>query len=130
MRAQLGVVTGEDEWRALEARREDLGADIAEVAEEAGYSREWVGKILSGQAGSDKALRKVARALDALEAESGRGRLVPKVPGANLVKFTIHGVYGAAEVIVEGPVENMEELQAAVDKLLRGQHDKKNGSAE
>lgn len=81
---------------------------------------------------------RIERALDDWERETGADEEQPDsatpsaeqpapANGPKLVKFTIHGVYGAAEVIVEGPVENMAELQEAVDKLLRGQHDKRNG---
>lgn len=83
--------------------------------------------IVKAEADDDKVTEltfsRLERALDDFEDETEITNVetLPNGNGGNLVKFTIHGVYGAAEVIVEGPVENMAELQAAVDKLLRGQ---------
>lgn len=129
MTAHLVVVSGEDRSRDLESRRQELGIEITDLAREAGMTREQVGKILAGKVPNSRSMRKLELAMDRLEAEVGRGPLVRNGNGngnggPSLVKFTIHGVYGAAEVIVEGPVANMAELQAAVDRLLRGERGK------
>lgn len=123
----LGAVAESEKWRQLAVRRERNGIPIGELAERVGITREQLGKILRGEVPGSRALGRIERALDEVDQEAGIGTSGtserPAGNGGNggLVRFTIHGVYGAAEVVVEGPVENMPELQAAVDRLLRGQ---------
>ena len=125
----LGVVAESEKWRQLAARRERNGIPISELAKKVGVTREQLGKILRGEVPGSRALGKIERVLDELDEEAGIGVQKADAPNGNggLVKFTISGVYGAAEVIVEGPVENMAELQAAVDRLLRGQSSPEGG---
>jgi len=37
-----------------------------------------------------------------------------------LVTFRVSGVYGATEVVVSGPVSDLERLEAVVERLIRG----------
>lgn len=108
----------------IRARRVGHGMSLNGLAKLSGVTRQ---TIVKAEADDDKVTEltfsRLERALDDFEDETEITNVetLPNGNGGNLVKFTIHGVYGAAEVIVEGPVENMAELQAAVDKLLRGQ---------
>ena len=119
------VVT--DEGASVRARRERLGMDIVELAAEAGVAKDTLG---DGEAGRRK-LRpatwgKITRALDRLEAEAGVN--APRVvstepiggtPEKPLVRYTIAGNFGVSAV-VEGPVENIAELEASVQRLIEG----------
>ena len=127
--AEQSVVVADEKWQELARRRERNGVAINELAKMVGLTREQLGKILRGEVPGSRSLGKIERALEELEEEAGQHvSELRNGNGSNLVKFTIHGVYGAAEVIVEGPIENMAELQAAVDRLLRGQHSPEGGA--
>lgn len=118
--AHLGVVAEQEKWQELAERQERTGVTDTEIADKINMSREQVGRILSGQVPNTRSLGKIERAMDELEAEDGGGPLVPKQSSATRnVVFRLTGIYGVAEVVVEGPVENMAELEEAVEKILR-----------
>lgn len=108
----------------IRARRIGHGMSVRDFAKLSKVDRQTITRAeADDEAVTELTYARLERALEDFEEEIGTDVPVSVVGnGPNLVKFTIHGVYGAAEVIVEGPVENMPELQAAVDKLLRGHH--------
>lgn len=118
----------------IRARRIGHGMNMNDLAKISGVSRQTIARAESGHPSVEElTYARLERALSDFEEETGAdiAMTVRDTNGTSgLVKFTIHGVYGAAEVIVEGPVENMAELQAAVDKLLRGQHERRDASSE
>ena len=70
---------------------------------------------------SDLPLGKVTRALHRSEAEAGIAVGAP-IEGTNstgLVRFTVKGVYGVEAVVLEGPVDNIAELEASLDRIMR-----------
>ena len=118
--AHLGVVAEQEKWRELSERRARLGVDIKDLAPMVDLGREQLGKILRGKVPDSPSLLRIEQVLNDLEAEAGRGPLVPKQSSAiRNVVFRLTGIYGVAEVVVEGPVENMAELEEAVEKILR-----------
>lgn len=123
--AHLDVVADTDRWRELARRRERNGIDINELADIIHMSREQLGRILRGEVPKTRALGKIERALDELEAEAGRGPLVPEQVSQDprLFRIRLSGVYGVAEVLFEGPVEDADEVRRQADLLLRGQHE-------
>lgn len=123
--ARWAVVT--DEAAAVRARRERLGYTIKQLAEEAEVAEDTLG---DGEAGR-RELRastwgKVIRALERLETEAGIGapaRVIEEAVAGTaerpLVRYRIEGNFGVSAV-VEGPVENIEELEASVARLIAG----------
>ena len=100
-----------------------------EIAVEADLNRDTVSAIEAGKGGM-KSRRQLEDALARLEDEAGHTALSiaeaatseepPAAAAAPpMIRFTVEGVYGAKALVVEGPVENIAELEAAVDKIMR-----------
>jgi len=111
-----------NEGSQVRARRERLGMGIKDLAAEAGVSRDTLSDLETGAKDFRQAtLYKVLRALDRIEEESGIDT-PPQSEGptnAGLVRFEVKGVYGAEALVVEGPIENIAELEEAVDRIMR-----------
>lgn len=106
------------EGAQVKARRERLGMAIKDLAQESKVSRDTLSDLESGTKDFRQAtLGKVLRALDRLEEESGVD--VPPVVHHGVVRYVVEGVYGAEALVVEGPVENIAELEASVDRIMR-----------
>jgi transcriptional regulator with XRE-family HTH domain len=106
----------------VRARRVKMGISVKELAMRAGVDR---GTLSSLEADDDRVrdttIAAIERALDLLEQEMGMDAPGPdeeKAPG--LVRFEVTGVYGADALVVEGPVENLAELEAMIDRIMRG----------
>lgn len=110
-----------DEGSQVQARRERLGMGIKELAAEAGVSRDTLSDLESGTKDyRQTTLGKVLRALARIEQEAGLDTPLPPPSGEpHLVRFEVKGVYGAEALVVEGPVEDIAELEAAVDRIMR-----------
>jgi transcriptional regulator with XRE-family HTH domain len=89
------------------------------LADLAGVSREHLSEIESGRkAPSDEWLRRVELALDRYERETGQDEPVdPEAP--RLVRIEVPNVYGARALIMEGPIDDLPALEAAVDRIMR-----------
>lgn len=111
----------------MRQRRTAMGLSVKALAEHAGVDR---GRLAVLEEGGNVRLTTVSavlRALDDLEHEMGMD--VPSVveapaasddqPTPGFIRFKVDGVYGARALVVEGPVENIAELEAAVDRILR-----------
>ena len=99
----------------LRARRERHGMSVHNFSAQSGVDRKTISRAEADDPKvTDLTYTRLNKALDEFEADTGAA---PGEPGAP-VKFRISGVYGVAEVIVEGPVENLPELEAAVERLL------------
>lgn len=121
--AKMGGMSAGERGASIRARRMSHGMKGTDLAQISGVSRQTIARAEKGDPTVEElTYARLEKALSDFEEEIGLDSPRPFEQATNLVRFTIHGVYGAAEVIVEGPVENMPELQAAVDKLLRGQH--------
>ena len=111
------------EGSQVRARRERLGMGIKDLATEAGVSRDTLSDLESGTKDFRQAtLYKVQRALDRIESESGIDAPPPGEGGEarpGLVRFEVRGVYGADALVVEGPIDNIAELEEAVDRIMR-----------
>lgn len=119
--AYLALVT--DEGAQVRARRERLGMAIRDLATEAEVSRDTLSDMESGAKDFRQAtLGKVLRALDRLETEMGIDAPLPEqtqAPAGGIVRYSVQGVYGAEALVVEGPVANIAELEASVDRIMR-----------
>lgn len=120
-----GVTVGGQPERGLRIRerREALAMDKAPLADLAQVYRATLDRIEKGTANvRESSFRAVEQALDRLETEAG----VSVAPdeedapnGGNVVRFVVKGVYGVESLVVEGPVENIAELEASVDRIMR-----------
>ena len=119
----VGAVTSESAGAGIQRRRLEIGISVAELARRAGVDRGRLTALENGERVRDTTLAAVTRALADLEHELGMD--VPSVVEAptaaapSMIRFTVEGVYGAKALVVEGPVENIAELEAAVDKIMR-----------
>lgn len=131
---------GTPEWTTVGSefreRRLRLEMTQEQVAAEAGLNRDTVGAVEAGKGGS-KSRRQLSEALKRLEdeghfppltvseedPEARQAETPVPAPSADqprpMVRFTVEGVYGAKALVVEGPVENVAELEAAVDRIMR-----------
>lgn len=118
-RADLGPVSREgDEVRA---RRERAGLHKNELADLAGVSRETVAAIEAGEGFRRSSLAKIENALTAFEELHGitaPPRPTDPAPAAPRV-VTFHLTGSGIDVALTGPVEDLAELQATVQELLR-----------
>jgi transcriptional regulator with XRE-family HTH domain len=110
-------------------RRVRLNMSQDELAADAGMHRDTVSAIEAGQ-GSPKKRRQLDETLARLEQEGHlpplsitEGEQAPPTPAQSerphVVRFEVQGVYGAKALIVEGPVEDLPALEAAVDRIMR-----------
>lgn len=127
--SELGTVAGHESFRQ---RRDRLHMNQDEVAAEAGMNRDTVGAIEAGK-GSASKRRDLDEALTRLEAEANLPPLAENArveevskpaESEHLIRFKVEGVYGAKALIVKGPVENLSELEAAVDRIMRRLQDR------
>jgi len=136
--AQMDMNAGAQEWSTVGSefreRRLRLKMTQEEVAVEADLNRDTVSAIEAGKGGL-KSRRQLDDALTRLEDEGGLPpltvaesdeipRSAPTEPETSrtpvpMIRFTVEGVYGAKALVVEGPVENLPELEEAVDRIMR-----------
>lgn len=108
----------------LRARREALGLTGTALAKLAEVSREHLSAIESGhKTPTTEWVRRVERALDNYAHETGQDEPESEAPAPatspGLIRFKVEGVYGAKALVVEGPVENLAELEEMVDRVMR-----------
>jgi transcriptional regulator with XRE-family HTH domain len=101
----------------LKERRLALGLSRVRLANRAHIDRDTLRNLEEGHDGvRETTVVLVDRALNELEEEMGMND--PEENG-HVVRFVVRGVYGADALIVEGPVENIAELEASVDRIMR-----------
>jgi transcriptional regulator with XRE-family HTH domain len=103
----------------VRARRVRLGLSVKELALRAGVDR---GTLASLEAGDervrDRTFGAVERTLDQLETEMGiEAPNNNGSPSADVVEFRVSGDFGV-DVVVKGPVRDMDALEASVSRLL------------
>jgi len=121
------VVTYEEQSRAMRtdgdqvrARRKRMGLRQSELAAQAEITRDTLSDWENGKRNPHpETVEKVLSALDRLEEEMGF-HAPPAEERPGLVRYVVKGVYGAESLVVEGPVENITELEASVDRIMRG----------
>lgn len=102
----------------IQRRRKALGLDIIDLATRAGVDRGNLARIEADevQRPRQSTIHAIETALTALEEEVSGPYDRPE-PAPHMVTFRVHGNFGV-DVIVEGPVENLRELQQSVKELL------------
>jgi transcriptional regulator with XRE-family HTH domain len=113
------VATGDEEiGRAIKRRRLALGMDVKDLAEEAKVDRGRLSAWEKGEGARESSIAQVLRALDRLEAEI----VGPYDNERDIVTFRLQGNFGV-DVTLQGPVSNLDELEASVTRLLRSMGD-------
>lgn len=109
------------EGAAITTRRERLGLEINELADEANVNRDTLSDWEAGNTRPQmKTMKKVLDALDRIELEMGINAPTEGFESEDhLVRFTVKGVYGAEALVVEGPVGDIALLEEAVDRIMR-----------
>lgn len=114
-------MSDETRGHSIKERRLALGIkSVREFATASGVSREAVTAAEEGRA-SAGTYERLEAWLDAFDEEVGND--VPEPPGP--VRFVVNGNFGV-NVIVEGPVESIAELEASVERLIRHMNDRSN----
>lgn len=103
----------------IQRRLDELGISDREWHEQTGIDRKTLRRAVEGQERvRPSTYAAIEAALDRLEAQVAGPTPKPiGDPGDDLVEFTITGNFGV-RAVVKGPVRDMDELLAAVDKLM------------
>lgn len=109
--AQSGPMS--DEGSRITERRERLKLNKVELAKESGVHRDTITDIEAGKGFQAATMAKLDEALTRLEQEAGLG-----APTGGVVRYSVKSVYGAEALVVEGPVANIAELEASVDRIM------------
>lgn len=118
----------DDVGQRIKTRRTRLGMPLKALAERAGVDRGRLSEIEAGKATNVRpaTIGAIERALDEIEFETGstEPELPPGArhvgdPADDLIEFIIEGT-GGIRAVVKGPIRNMDELQAAAQKLIEG----------
>lgn len=108
-------MSSETRGHAIKARRLALGIkSLREFAEASGISREALTAIEKGS-GTTASIERAEAWLDRIEAETGHDE--PEKP--HVMRVEVQGVYGAKALVFEAPIENIAELEAMVDRIMR-----------
>lgn len=113
-----------DTGARIRARRKSLGLQAGRLAALAEVNREHLSAVENGhKRPTDEWVRRVELAMDEWARETGQEPTEPVEPATpahgRMIKFTVEGVYGAKALVVEGPVENLAELEDMVDRVMR-----------
>ena len=117
----LEGVTNQGAGEAIKQRRTALGVTVKALAERAGVDRGRLAAIEDGATARPATLGAIEKALAALEDElSG-----PYDNSGRLVTFRLSGDFGV-DLVVEGPVDNLPELESSVERLIQKMRTKGN----
>ena len=122
-RAVSGLVDNVARGQAIRARRLRHGIkSVRQLAIQSGVSREAVTAAEEGLA-SESTYARLEAWLDAFEEETGAAdRPADTSPGPRLVTFRLP--IGDVDVVVEGPIEDIDALAATVERLLAFEQNK------
>lgn len=118
-----------DRGRRIRERRERLGMTITQLAEAVDVPRSRLSQVENGKGNPrGDTYGKIERGLDRLEERYGMNdpEVITHEGRPALVKYTIQGNFGV-QAVVEGPVENIEELEASVARLIAGMQREQEG---
>ena len=119
-RADLETVA-ETRGSRIRQRRLANGLSVNQLHKESGVSREAIAAAEDDEA-SDLTYSKLEKWLDNFDQETG-SETPPADTAPRVVTFTVSGNFGV-DVVVSGPVDNIDELRQTVEKLMRGMGEK------
>lgn len=105
-----GVTTGDE----IKQRRAALGVTVKGLAAKAGVDRGRLAAIEDGASARASTIGAIEKALADLEEEMSG----PYDETRGLVTFRMSGNFGV-DVVVQGPVENLDELEQSVERLIQ-----------
>lgn len=115
-------MSGETRGHAIKQRMDAIGISTRELADRIGMDRKTIARVIEGGEGTRPTTYSALEvALDRLEEELGMDADTAS-PKAGVVEFRVSGNFGV-DVVVNGPVENIAELRAAVADLIREMHE-------
>ncbi|HET6628513.1 MAG TPA: helix-turn-helix transcriptional regulator [Woeseiaceae bacterium] len=111
----------DEDGERVRKRRERIGMGKKELAAEAGVSRDTLAAIEEGRNFRRASLTRIEGALDRLELEMGIDAPPPSTDPAapSLVTFRLFGENSGLRATVEGPLEGIEEIEAAAERMFR-----------
>lgn len=119
-----------DEARGHAIKRRRLAAGLTSLQDFAtatGLARQTISRAERGDPSTTPTTyERLELWLDNFETETDEGAQEAPIPHAaetDTVEFHLQGVFGAADVLVKGPVSHLPELEAAVARLLGRQFD-------
>lgn len=114
---EWALVTEKEVGHRIRDRRLALGLSVKALAERARVDRGRLAKLEAGDLSIRAAtIGAVQSALDRLEREMGMD-VTPVDDGGGEVEFRVSGNFGV-DVVVKGPVENLDALEASVNRLI------------
>lgn len=114
----------DDRGAAIQRRIDALGISDREWHITTGIDRKTLHRAIRNEPGTRSATYTAIESwLDKLEAKVSGEPVADVVPAvdkpAGFIRITVEGVYGANALIVEAPPENIAELEAMVDRIMR-----------
>lgn len=114
--AGLTAVTNESRGKAIKRRRLHHGIkSLREFSEKSGVSREALTAAENDEA-SDATYQRLEAWLDRFEEEVGDD--VSAAKDVDVIEFRIAGNFGV-DVVVKGPASRLDEIERAVERLVR-----------
>lgn len=114
--AHLAAMNDESRGAAIQRRLDELGLSDREWHRETGIDRKTLNRAIADEPSvRSSTYGAIESALDKIERRIRGGDIKPE---GDLVTFKLSGNFGV-EVTVQGPVANVEELEAAVERLIR-----------
>lgn len=120
------VTTGGAAGESIKRRRIALGMTVKALADAAGVDRGRLSAIEDGAKARTSTLGAIEAALSRFEEEIAGPYDENDEPGGGLVTFRMSGDFGV-DVVVQGPVENLAELEQSVDRLIQRMRSKDSG---
>lgn len=111
----------DDRGAAIQRRIDDLGISDREWHAQTGIDRKTLHRAIRNEpATRASTYTAIESELDKLEAKvAGRPVSQRASEKPSVMRVEVQGVYGAKALVFEAPVENMEELEAMVDRVMR-----------
>lgn len=111
-------IVEETPGQRIKRRREALGLDVIDLAQQAKVDRGQLARIEAGEVQRPRhsTIHAIESALDRLEVEMGGPYDSPE---PRQVTFRIQGNFGV-DVVVQGPVDDADELERVVERLILG----------
>lgn len=110
-----------DRGSAIQRRIDALGISDREWHTQTGIDRKTLHRAIRNEPGTRASTYTAIEAeLDKLEAKILGRPVVQQTPEKpNVMRIEVQNVYGATGLVFEAPVENIPELEAMVDRIMR-----------